>query len=180
MEDKDKIIAELKAENAEIKISYINFIAKLKREMITKDDIQDLKDTAKRFVEERNSLRKENAELKAENERLKEEKSKLLSKCIDKQCRINELINIVSTKEFTLKVNGKKYEGLNGIDKAKLFINNENAVRDKYNQTLQEIKKYIAKICKEDCGHVQKKRCPDCDCRYGAILDLITEAESEG
>lgn len=70
MEDKDKLIAELKAENMEIKTSYINFIAKLKREMITKDDIQDLKDTAKRFVEERNSLRKENAALKAENERL--------------------------------------------------------------------------------------------------------------
>lgn len=65
--------AELKAENVEIKTSYINFIAKLKQEMITKDDIQDLKDTAKRFVEERNSLRKENAELKAENERMKEE-----------------------------------------------------------------------------------------------------------
>ena len=75
--------------------------------------------------------------LKADNERLKEEKSKLLSKCIDKQCRINELINIVSTKEFTLKVNGKKYEGLNGINKAKLFINNENAVRDKYIQKLE-------------------------------------------
>lgn len=47
-------------------------------------------------------------------------------------------------------------------------------------QTLQEIKKYIAKICKEECGYVQKKRCPDCDCRYGVILDLITKAESEG
>jgi hypothetical protein len=44
---------------------------------------------------------------------------------------------------------------------------------------LQEIKKYIAKICKEECGYVQKKRCPDCDCRYGAILDLITKAEEE-
>ena len=66
-------IAELAKENVEIKTSYINFIAKLKREMITKDDIQDLKDTAKRVVEECNSLRNENAELKAENERLKEE-----------------------------------------------------------------------------------------------------------
>lgn len=46
-------------------------------------------------------------------------------------------------------------------------------------QTLQEIKKYIAKICKEECGYVQKKRCPDCDCRYGAIIDLITKAEEE-
>lgn len=44
---------------------------------------------------------------------------------------------------------------------------------------LQKIKKYIARICKEECGYVQKKRCPDCDCRYGAILDLITKIEEE-
>lgn len=50
---------------------------------------------------------------------------------------------------------------------------------ENYKQTLQEIKKYIAKICKEECGYVQKKRCLDCDCRYGAILDLITKAEGE-
>lgn len=51
---------------------------------------------------------------------------------------------------------------------------------EKYVKCQQEIKKYIAKICKEECGYVQKKRCPDCDCRYGAILDLIAKAESEG
>ena len=50
---------------------------------------------------------------------------------------------------------------------------------EKYKQTLQEIKKYIAKVCKEECGYVQKKRCLDCDCRFGAILDLITKAEEE-
>ena len=59
--------AELKAENAVIKTSYINFITKLKREMITKDDIQDLKNTVKKFVEERNSLILENERLKEEN-----------------------------------------------------------------------------------------------------------------
>lgn len=48
-----------------------------------------------------------------------------------------------------------------------------------YRHTLQEIKKYIAKICKEECGYVQKKRCPDCDCRFGTILDLITKAEEK-
>lgn len=46
-------------------------------------------------------------------------------------------------------------------------------------QTLQEIKRYIAEICKEECGYVQKKRCLDCDCRFGAILDLITKLEEE-
>lgn len=64
----DKENAELKAENVEIKISYINFIAKLKREMITKDDIQDLKHTVKNFVEEYNSLILEIERLKRENE----------------------------------------------------------------------------------------------------------------
>lgn len=69
----EKKNAALEAENAEIKISYINFIAKLKAEMITKDDIQDLKDTVKRFVEERNSLRFENDRLKEENYGLNQE-----------------------------------------------------------------------------------------------------------
>ena len=40
-------------------------------------------------------------------------------------------------------------------------------------QTLQEIKRYIAVICKEECGYVQQKRCLDSDCRYGQILDKI-------
>ena len=54
----------------------------------------------------------------------------------------------------------------------KLDIVNE---KDAYKQALQEIKKYIAKICKEECGYVQKKKCPDSDCRYGQILDKINE-----
>lgn len=58
-------------------------------------------------------------------------------------------------------------------------LRNKIDIEHKYRTTLQEIKKYIAKICKEECGYVQKKRCPDCDCRYGAILDLITKAEEE-
>ena len=64
----------------------------------------------------------------------------------------------------------------------KINLQRANALNRELNhlQTcLQEIKKYIAKICKEECGYVQKKRCPDCDCRYGAILDLITKAEEE-
>lgn len=81
--------------------------------------------------------RAENKRFREENKELKEEKSKLLDKNFEKQCRINELLNICSTKEFILKVNGKKYSGLNGIDKAKLFINNENAVRDKYIKKLE-------------------------------------------
>lgn len=51
--------------------------------------------------------------------------------------------------------------------------------KTKLEQTLQKIKKYIAIICKEECGYVQKKRCLDCDCRFGYILDLITKAEEE-
>ncbi len=66
-----------------------------------------------------------------ECERLDEMYQKQLHKNIKKQCRIRELQGIVSTKEFILKVNGKKYTNLSGIDKAKLFINNENGVRNK-------------------------------------------------
>lgn len=67
------------------------------------------------------------------------------------------------------------------IDETNQYIKKVNVERKNYKlkQILQEIKKYIAKICKEECGYVQKKRCPDCDCRFGAILDLITKAEEE-
>jgi len=116
MEDKDKIIAELKAENVEIKTSYINFIAKLKREMITKDDSQDLKDTAKRFVEERNSLRKENAELKAYKD-------------------VNE--DFKTAWEELKAENERLKEEKGGMQ---ILIDNYIALTEKYHQTLQEIK----------------------------------------
>lgn len=88
-------------------------------------------------------------ELKAENERLKEE----------------------------IKNNKSAYQvelGTYNMECGNLLEENKQLL-----QTLQEIKKYIAKICKEECGYVQKKRCLDCDCRFGAILDLITKAEEE-
>lgn len=92
------------------------------------------------------------AELKAENDRLNEE---------------------VETRDNLVEHFRKE-----AINWAKI---SNDCIKDieKYKQTLQEIKKYIAKICKEECGYVQKKRCPDCDCRFGAILDLITKAEEE-
>ena len=92
------------------------------------------------------------AELKAENDRLKEE---------------------IETRDNLVEHFRKE-----AINWAKI---SNDCIKDieNYKQTLQEIKKYIAKICKEECEYVQKKRCPDCDCRYGAILDLITKAEEE-
>ena len=66
-----------------------------------------------------------------ECEELKKNYRKQLHKNVEKQCRINELQNSVATKEFILKVNGKKYTNLSGIDKARLFINDENGVRNK-------------------------------------------------
>lgn len=81
-------------------------------------------------------------------------------------------------EEFTkLKVENTELKAENeklieGLGIANKYVN-------KYHQTLQKIKKYIAKICKEECGYVQKKRCPDCDCRYGAILDLTNKVEEE-
>ena len=87
-------------------------------------------------------------------QRLKEEKSKLLSKCINKQCRINELQQICAIKEFSLKVNGKEYKNLSGIDKAKLFINNENAVRDKYIQKLENKMSDLQYNFYENCKEV--------------------------
>ena len=101
------------------------------------------------------AYRLDNEELKAENDRLKEE-IKEVKKYQYEQEYLDKEIEEMQKALKTLA------EGLN-----------------KRQMTLQEIKKYIAKICKEECGYVQKKRCPDCDCRYGAILDLITKAEEK-
>lgn len=111
-------------------------------------------------------LKAENEWLKKENETLKITREKLLGDlCITEE----------SLKDYEEHYNRSEQE------KEKYYqqtLDDEIQINELF-QTLQEIKKYIAKICKEECGYVQKKRCPDCDCRYGAILDLITKAEEK-
>lgn len=139
------------------------------------------------------------------NEKLKEENKKWVHKNLEKQYKINELLNIISVKEFTLNVNGKKYEKLNGIDKAKLFINNENAIRDKYIKELEndisalqwkfydnckatvnanierdKYKKTLEEI-REEIDNCQYGDCVECkykmtdDCRTRVFIDLRTK-----
>jgi hypothetical protein len=40
---------------------------------------------------------------------------------------------------------------------------------------LEEIKKVLKKICKEECDYTKPKFCGDCDCRYGQILTKVNE-----
>lgn len=51
----------------------------------------------------------------------------------------------------------------------------------KYEQTLAEIKEMLKEICMEECSFdwnkTSKKHCGDCDCRYGQILQKISEVE---
>lgn len=145
--------------------------------------------------------RKKIERLEQENKELKKEKSKLLDKSIEKQCRINDLLKKCSIKEFSLIVNGKKYSGLNGIDKAKLFINNENAVRDKYIKKLEseifdtqwkfadahkEIYKYrsaledIRELVRADCKGCTAECDCDEDCTRYVIKNKINEVLNEG
>ena len=53
----------------------------------------------------------------------------------------------------------------------------------KYEQTLAEIKEMLKEICMEECSFdwnkTSKKHCGDCDCRYGRILQKISECEVE-
>lgn len=48
-------------------------------------------------------------------------------------------------------------------------------------QTLAEIKEMLKEICMEECSFdwnkTSKKHCGDCDCRYGQILQKISECE---
>lgn len=52
-----------------------------------------------------------------------------------------------------------------------------------YKQTLAEIKQMLKEICMEECSFdwnkTSKKHCGDCDCRYGQILQKISECEVE-
>lgn len=54
---------------------------------------------------------------------------------------------------------------------------------DKTIQTLTEIKEMLKEICMEECSFdwnkTSKKHCGDCDCRYGQILQKISEVEDE-
>lgn len=48
-------------------------------------------------------------------------------------------------------------------------------------KTLAEIKEMLKEICMEECSFdwnkTSKKHCGDCDCRYGQILQKISEVE---
>ena len=161
--------AELKAENMEIKTSYINFIAKLKREMITKDDIQDLKNTVKKFVEERNSL-------KAENERLKSQ--------LDFEVQKKE---VFETENERLKTqyncyacgNCKGKEDYINLEKHHIGLRKQ---FDKKVQTLQEIKAIADARCNECKYGKDGITCKFGDCgeaKLHLITQLITKAEEE-
>ena len=56
-------------------------------------------------------------------------------------------------------------------------------VSKKFKQTLTEIKEMLKEICMEEClfdwNKTSKKHCGDCDCRYGQILQKISEVENE-
>ena len=140
--------------------------------MLTIDEINKLqKENAelKAYKDVNEDFKTAWAELKAENERLKEENEELCDKMAAVTYRATG--GRLSYSNYTLNaIEQAFYDQLDILSDQKL---------EPYKQTLQEIKKYIANICKEECGYVQKKRCPDCDCRYGAILDLITKAEEE-
>lgn len=125
---------EVKVQRIDAILSYIanedneKYIAELKNEIpaITRCDVV---------------LEKQLKRLEQENKELRKKYSNLLSKNLDKQCKINNLQNKLATQEFSLKVNGKKYAGLSGIEKAKFFINDEIATR---NKKILELENFIS------------------------------------
>lgn len=138
-----------------LSINEINFL-QAQNEGLKKQNAELQKENAelKAYKDVNEDFKTAWGELKAENELLKEENYQL-----QKDCQICEnFIDFIPCKP----IRDMDYDLQKVINQ-----------RDKYIQTLQEIKKYIAKICKEECGYVQKKRCLDCDCRFGAILDQI-------
>ena len=150
-------------------------------------------------IEELKLLQAQNEELKKQNTNLQQEvkqwkyEYEMLDTCLElEQGKISELKKEISTLQGSIDAYQMSENEANEII-AELKAENDRLKEENFNfeeiiklcrckqyqQTLQKIKKHIAKICKEECGYVQKKRCPDCDCRYGAILDLITKAEEE-
>jgi hypothetical protein len=55
--------------------------------------------------------------------------------------------------------------------------------RDESEQTLTEIREMLKEICMEEClfdwNKTNKKHCGDCDCRYGQILQKISEVNND-
>lgn len=57
---------------------------------------------------------------------------------------------------------------------------NREKLNNNYKQVLNKIEKHIKNmICDEECGFNWNKPCPDCDCRYNDIIDIINKATKE-
>lgn len=106
--------------------------------------------------------------LEQENERLKEVNDSFMSGeyCANGCKKMNNAFQDLIQKNEQLKEESEQLHN----DLKECGIK-----REQYRQALQEIKRYIAVICKEECGYVQQKRCLDADCRYGQILAKINE-----
>jgi predicted RNase H-like nuclease (RuvC/YqgF family) len=91
-------------------------------------------------------------------------------------------------EEQTKQLEPFKDEYFKGLDnvviaelaKKSIRITAENS---KLEKTLTEIKEMLKEICMEEClfdwNKTSKKHCGDCDCRYGQILQKISECEVE-
>lgn len=142
--------------------------------------IAELEEEKEEFRTAYNAILEQCKKEQAENERLKKVAFQSQNAAIDIKQQAEKYEERIKVLENDLVDWQDAYKELDEEhDKFQKAYQDDHCDLLKYKQVLQKIKKYIAKICKEECGYVQKKRCPDCDCRYGAILDLITKAEEE-
>lgn len=79
----------------------------------------------------------------------------------------------METKDFVRMLKNK-----NNLD-GKLKVMNQECKKSKiYKQALDKIEKCIKEyVCDEECGFNWDKPCPDCDCRYNDIIDIISKAK---
>lgn len=94
--------------------------------------------------------------------------------CSEENCIILKLKEQLQAKEQECEA--LKGENFTFVD----LIKTQEELIDKYEQSLDEIEKFIKEdVCDEECGFNWKKSCSDCDCRYNNIIDIISKAKEK-
>lgn len=191
--------ADLKAKEQECNKLYIQLKAD---EEYHKEEENTLRKIIKNKEERNIELYKENNQLKVNNEKMSKgyaELTEIVSPYIDDFTGYNEKLGgfdiVLCVKELlqqldSLKAQNDTYKKMLEDEEVRFALNEVRTGErhlwfnkaEKLEQTLTKIKEMLKEVCMEECSFnwnkTSKKHCGDCDCRYGQILQIISEVEN--